>query len=534
MGYKLIGYGDIDSPIDTILKNRGIEEGLFEVDESSEEDYLNFDNIMVGVELLISNLDYNKKILMIVDSDMDGHSSFALIYNYIKEIYPNANIEYVLHKGKEHGLDDIEVEDDVSLVIVADAGTTDFVQHKELKDRNIDVLVLDHHKADTYSEHAIVINNQLSKNIKNKNLSGVGVCYKFIRAMDDYLGEELAYKYMDLNCLGNVADVMNLHEKETRYYVYEGLKKTNNLFIKALKEMKAYDLDGKFNISKLGWTIAPIVNGTIRSGTIKEKTDMVKAFISDDYAFCLKVANACKNAKARQDGAVKRAMTKLLDEIELNENKCLLLHSGTLSSSHRGLVAGKLADKYGVPVLIYTERKDGTLGGSFRGVDNISLNLYEDISKSGIAEVLGGHDQAGGWSCPKDKLDDLQKYFNKLYEDKEISTNKEFEVDFIVDQEELEQWMVDELASLEDECGNGIDRPLLAIQNVELEITATNIKATNIIFTVNGIKYIKKYATKILKESLLDNYIQCDIIGSCSINSYDGVGQIEVEDIIIY
>jgi len=65
------------------------------------------------------------------------------------------------------------------LVIVPDAGSNDYEQHQVLRERGVDVLVIDHHEADKVSEDACVINNQLSAHYANKTLSGVGVVYKF-------------------------------------------------------------------------------------------------------------------------------------------------------------------------------------------------------------------------------------------------------------------------------------------------------------------------------------------------------------------
>ena len=38
----------------------------------------------------------------------------------------------------------------------------DYNEHKELKERGYDIIILDHHEAPHYSEDAITINNQLS------------------------------------------------------------------------------------------------------------------------------------------------------------------------------------------------------------------------------------------------------------------------------------------------------------------------------------------------------------------------------------
>lgn len=523
--YKLIGNGDIYDIKRTVLNNRNIEEDLFELTEEVIEDYMNYDNMIKGVELLHKHLENDSKIAFVVDSDADGNLSSSALYNYIKNIYPNANITTKLHTGKQHGLSsDINI-DDFDLVILPDSSSGDYEKHKELFNRGIDILVLDHHHCEKYSEYACVINNQLSDKVGNKSLCGVGVVYKFCKAMDDYLGESYADEFLDLVAIGNVADGMDLKSKETRYFVKEGLQVNNNNFIKAIKEVKSYDMDGKNNITTAGWTIAPLINACIRSGTIKEKREMFNAFISDNYEYCLKVANACKNIKSRQDNAVKKAMPQYMD---LEGDKVILIESSKLGSTLRGLVANKLMNHYKKHILMYSKKDDEYLGGSFRGVQSLTDSLYTDIENSGIAEVLGGHDLAGGWQVKKDRLQEFEDYLNNLYKDRTVK-DKTYEVDFVVDFYDLEQWMVDELAEMEDEWGNGLDKPLVAITNV-----CTNdikINRTNIVFDINGIKGVKKYPTKILKEKVEEGFYG-DVVGSASVNSYDGVGQIEVEELI--
>lgn len=540
MKYKLIGGNYTFMPIETVLENRNITKNLFELDESVIEDYNKYDHMQDGVELLLRHINNGSKILFVIDPDVDGLVSFAMPYLYINDTFDYKNICYLIHKGKEHGLsDDICIEDDIDLVILVDSSSNDFRQHKELKDRGIDVLVIDHHQCDEgYSPYATVINNQLSNNVKNKNASGAFVVYKFLKALDDYLFQDKVSHFEDLVSLGNVADVMDLHEKETRYFVYKGIKNINNLFLKALIESNSYELDGKYNIDKIGWTIAPKLNGTIRSGTHEEKIKMVEAFISSDYDFCLEIAKMCKNVKTRQDNAVKAALKKLEANINIsNEDKCIILDVGkTLDKNHTGLVAGKIADKYKLPTLLFrdVEYKKGFVGGSFRGIDSISEDLRTDIINSGLVEFSQGHEQAGGWQCDKNNIDKLKQYLNNLYKDKEIIDNKEYLVDFILNENEIEINLINELAMLEDEFGNGIDIPLIAFENISLNLNEDNLKGKlNIVFYINDVKFIKKFATNILKSQIIDNTVNVNIIGKCTMDTYNNCGQVEIVDIDI-
>lgn len=540
MKYKLISRNDTFVPIETVLENRGVTKDLFDLNKSVVEDYNSYDNIIEGVELLLKHLKNDSIIAMVVDPDVDGLCSFTILYRYIKQLYPNIKIEILIHKGKQHGLsDDIKIKDDVDLVVLTDSSSNDYEQHKALKDRNIDVLVVDHHDCDLgYSKYAVVINNQLSKKVKNKNLSGAGVVFKFIKAMDDYLFENKADKYYDICSLGNIADVMDLHERETRYFVYEGMKQINNPFINALIENNNYDLEGKYNIEKIGWTIAPKLNGTIRSGTQEEKMKMVEAFISDDYGFCLEVAKLCKNVKARQDNAVKSALRSIEKRININEkDRCIILNVGKdLNSSHTGLVAGKIADKYKLPTLLYRDvkGKEGIVGGSFRGIDSISEDLRLDILDSNLVDMAQGHASAGGWRIKESLVNELKGYLNDTYKDKEVVDSKEYQVDFILEENEVNEYIINELAQLEGEFGNGIDFPLIAFKDIELNITEDNLKGkTRIVFYINNIKFMKKYPTNKLKEELLNNSVKVDIIGKCTMNTYNNTGQVEIVDLEI-
>ena len=540
MKYKLIGKNDFNNPIETILNNRKINESLFNLDESVIENYNNFDNVEIGIKLLLKHINNKSQIAMIIDPDFDGFASFTITYKYIKNINPNAKIEIILHSGKQHGLSsDITIKDNINLVIMTDSSSNDMNQHKTLKNRGIDILVIDHHHCDKgYSPYAVVINNQLSNNVMNKNSCGAFVCYKFFKAMDDYLFDNIADEFKDIISFANVADAMDLHEKETRFFVYEGLKNIDNPFLKALIEVKSYELESKLNITSIGWVLSPMINANVRSGTQEEKLKMAQAFISDDDTFCLEVAKMCKNVKVRQDTAVKSALNKIEPNIDIKkEDRCIILNVGkTLNKKHTGLVAGKIASKYKLPTLLYrdVESKKGFVGGSFRGIESISEDLRIDILNSKLVTFSEGHPNAGGYELDKNKLENLKEYLNTLYKNKEVVDAKEYKVDFILEQNEIDKSIINELAELENEFGNGIEIPLIIFKNIELNLNDNNLKGKlNIVFYINNIKFIKKFATNILKGEIINKSIKVNIIGKCTIDTYKKCGQVEVIEIEI-
>lgn len=147
-----------------LLENRGIidTKSYLNPSEKNENDPTLLDNIDIAVDLLFKHLKSKSKILFVVDADTDGYCSSSMLWNYIKDIYPDSNLHYIFHNGKKHGLSDL-LDDVISLepnlVILPDASSTDYDQHKFLYENSIDVLVIDHHEADKYSDYAIVVNN---------------------------------------------------------------------------------------------------------------------------------------------------------------------------------------------------------------------------------------------------------------------------------------------------------------------------------------------------------------------------------------
>ena len=209
MKYKLINpINKSYTAVEQVLSNRGIAVSevtkyLKTTDECLHSPRL-LDNIREGAKLYVQHLSKGSKIFIQVDSDVDGYTSASALYNYTFMVAPAAarKIVFRIHNGKEHGVIVDTVPDDVSLVVIPDAGSNQYEEHKALKERGIDVLILDHHECEEESKDAIVVNNQLSHNYPNKALSGVGVVYKFCKFIDEIMQQDIADNYLDLVALG--------------------------------------------------------------------------------------------------------------------------------------------------------------------------------------------------------------------------------------------------------------------------------------------------------------------------------------------
>lgn len=206
MKYQLINEVKYN-PLTQIFINRGFKEEDIEsyinVDETALYPASMLDNIAEGAKLIATHLFNQSKIFIQVDSDADGITSAALLINYLLDICPSAkqNIIYRLHEGKEHGIILDTIPEDVQLVITPDSASNNIEEHRALRERDVDVLVLDHHECDEISPYACIVNNQTC-NYPNKTLSGVGIVYKMCCFIDSLLEQNQANEYLDLVALG--------------------------------------------------------------------------------------------------------------------------------------------------------------------------------------------------------------------------------------------------------------------------------------------------------------------------------------------
>lgn len=116
--------------------------------KSALQSPLDLDNIREGAHLLKQVLQKNGRIVLVVDTDVDGVTSASVMWMYIKRLYSEARLDFKLHTAKQHGLSDlidelVEESEGIDLVVVPDAGSNDEEQHIILKNHNIKCLILD-------------------------------------------------------------------------------------------------------------------------------------------------------------------------------------------------------------------------------------------------------------------------------------------------------------------------------------------------------------------------------------------------------
>lgn len=425
-----------NNALQEILQDRGVED----IDnfmnpraETCELDPHRLKNIDAAVNMLLNHLRRGSSILFNIDPDADGFTSSAIIWLYIKHIFPDAKLEFMVHDHKQHGLDDkvnwICDEARWDLVICPDSSSYDIQEHRMLGELGMDVLVLDHHEQLYDSQgnpvisdlpNTIIVNNQLSSDYPNKTLCGAGIVYKFCEALDEMLGIEQAFNYIDLAALGEIADVMDRTNIETNYIMMEGLKNIRNAGFKTLIESQSFSLKEKAVAPYYGLTpidvafyIAPLINAITRVGTLEEKETMFYCFIEPmrlckstkrgakpgDFEYAAEqTARVGKNAKARQDRLKEQAIGIIDFKIQkdgLDDNNIILVEldgSDNVPQELTGLIAMNIVNKYRKPVMIGRRNNDNLIQGSIRSDGNFAglPSFKKFLEDSGLVSYTAG------------------------------------------------------------------------------------------------------------------------------------------------
>lgn len=559
MKIKLVNDNITSDYTKNLLRSRGVDniDDFLSPSEKNLQSWEDLDNIKLGVDLVKNTINDKKPYAILIDPDNDGFTSFAILYQYLKRLNPEKEIEYFVHSAKQHGLEDtyqVFQDKEYSVVFLPDSSSNDGVFAKEI---NAPICVIDHHEIDNEpSDNMIVINNQSSAKYKNKYLSGAGMVWQFCRAMDYYFGHEWAYDYTDLAAVGICGDAMSGLEIENQYIWSYGFSHINNFFLKTLIDKQNFSMKGIVNPTTVAFYISPLLNAVTRVGTTEEKLHMAEAFINGEklipsnkkghkgelVALAAEATRECVNAKSRQA----RILDNIEEKIDIKINKKDLLINKVLfveldddddfPSTLNGLLATRLTNKYSRPTIVARANDDGYIRGSARAIKTENMDSFKQyLEESEMFEYVLGHPLAFGCSISSYNLDKFFSYSNDSLKDVELG-EKCYSVNFIRDAMDNDiDNLIRDVGEYEYIWSNQNDEPTLYIDNIFLSTNEIQIIGTNrdtVKFIKNGITYIKFKANELIDELSGMKDIIMKIVGRCNINEWNGIKnpQIIIDD----
>ena len=466
------------------------------------------------------------KIQIVVDSDLDGICSAAILYKFLKEFYPDVETVYSIHDGKKHGLSkDITIDKDTTLVVLPDSGSNDIEQCEDLFNKGINVICLDHHIIEKKNPYAAVV-NCMDEDYPNHDLCGAAVTWLFLWSYcyncTSIFDKEQSYllKMLDLVATATISDIMSVVNEDNMYFIQNGLNSIKSNALCAFLLANEVPLDD-VTIESIKFKVSPFVSAMVRMGTMPEKILLFRAFVDDyeefDYekrgSFGVETENIydrvvrlCKNAKSRQD----RAKQKLLDECQVHDFPHIVLveYQADKASTLTGLVANELANQYCKPCVVYRsnvgEGANKWLSGSARNYDGSPIaDLKSVLSEAfGQSGDFAGHANACGTffaAAGADTIGNLvEDYFDNcaVSEDKGVIGERSYDVDFAVSPENIDSGFIQKLHKFEHYSGFGFAPVTALVTGIEVnqENFSTMGKNTfnwKIYDDLNDVTYVK-------------------------------------------
>ena len=376
--------------------------------------------LMKGMEEAVDRINraklQNERVLLFGDYDVDGTSAVSMMYMFFED--QNINVSYYIPDRYSEGYGfskqgiDYAFNHKISLIITLDCGIRAVKQTAYANNKNIDVIICDHHNVAEDLPNAISILNPKQPDClyPNKNLSGCGVGFKFISAYckNNNINQEEAYKYIDLLALSLIADIMSL-TGENRIYTYYGLKRINHNPCVGLEAL--INLSSKNNLIKssdISFGIAPLINA---AGRMSHASNAVKLLIesdADNAEVYAKILLENNNDRRKVEKEITNEALEMID----NKRYTSVVSSPNWHKGVVGIVASKLLEKYYKPTIVFVE-KDGFLTGSARSVRG--FNIYEAIKEcEDLCEKFGGHMYAAGLTIKSENFELFKIKFENI------------------------------------------------------------------------------------------------------------------------
>lgn len=374
-----------------------------------------------AVERILAAINNNERILIYGDYDVDGTTSVAGMYQFLKKCHPNIEF-YIPHRYREgYGVSKAGIEfakeNGFTLIISLDCGikSTDLIAFA--KDLGIDFIVCDHHLPDEILPPAIAILNPKQKDCDYpyKELCGCGVGFKLMSALAEKMNlpAESAFEYLDLVATAIAADIVPMTE-ENRILAFHGLIKANknpNYGIKALAKLSG--LAKELHITNLVFMIAPRVNA---AGRMDDARKAVQMFVAESEEEALQYAEQLHSDNTDRKEADKIITEEALSLIHENANwknrKSTVVFQPHWHKGVVGIVASRLIENYYRPTVVLTKSGD-FVAGSARSVPG--FNLYEAIHACKDHLLgYGGHFAAAGMTLKPEQVNAFREKFEEV------------------------------------------------------------------------------------------------------------------------
>ena len=434
------------------------------------------------------------------DYDVDGLTSTALLTRAFRGMGLRVR-PYIPHRITDgYGLNpagiDRLIAEGVGLIVAVDCGISDREAVAHAAGRGVETIVLDHHTVPEVMPEATAVVNPRRADCAYpfKDLAAVGVAHALVRgltargfALRGAWDEDEAdlLELLELAALGTVADVAPLHGENRAIVAWglDALRHTAQPGIQALCAVAGIE-HARLNAWDIGHALGPRLNA---AGRIADAGLALRLLLADSFEEALPLArelDALNRERRRELGRILEEATAIVEQAGPPDDATPIVQiDGTgWTAGVVGLVAGRLAERYGRPAIVL-ERGERTSKGSARSI--AGFNLVEALAEcADLLDHYGGHARAAGLTVANDKLAELRERL--LRRARERLTADDLRPTLTLDLElplaDLGYPTVDALARLEP-FGQGNPEPLILLRAVGVKWPKASVDGKHLFFT---------------------------------------------------
>jgi single-stranded-DNA-specific exonuclease len=344
------------------------------------------------------------------DFDVDGQTSTTLLVAVLRDLGARVSYHIPVRATESHGINlpvlKTLLDGGAELLLTCDTGITAHDAIDYAQNRGVDVIVTDHHQLGPSLPDALaVINPQLlPPGHPLGTLPGVGVAYQLARQLYELAGRpEAAARQLDLVALGIVADVAH-QTGDTRYLLQQGLealRQPNRLGLQSLYA-RAETNPSHLTEEHIGFIIAPRLNAL---GRLSDANRIVDFLTTDDLSLARQEANFLEQLnnqrKLLTSQVYQGALTLIEQDPSLLDYACLVLNNPAWPAGVIGIVASRLVDRFGKPVILLSSPPSQPARGSARSIPGVNITAAISAHQALLAG-FGGHPMAAGLSLEPD------------------------------------------------------------------------------------------------------------------------------------
>jgi len=423
----LIAVLNVERPIANLLVQRGIHtyeqaKAFFRPELSDLNDPFLMKDMENAVVRLQTAIKSEEKILVYGDYDVDGTTSVAMMYTFLKNITSNVTYYIPNRYNEGYGISlkgiDFAAENGVTLVVALDCGIKAVEKIEYAKNKGIDFIICDHHTASAKIPDAVAVLDPKRPdcNYPFKELSGCGVGFKLLQAYCTRanISQEILNPLLDLLVVSIASDIVPIIG-ENRILAYFGLKQLNASPRSGLKAIiNLAGLDKKdICVDDIVFKIGPRINAAGRIENGKSSVELLIAENEESAIGMGDLINDFNNTRRNIDTNItKEALDFIAGNKEMMSKKATVVYNPDWHKGVVGIVASRLTETYYRPTIVLTE-SNGFITGSARSV--VGFDLYKAIeSCSHLLENFGGHMYAAGLTLKKENLKTFKQQFENV------------------------------------------------------------------------------------------------------------------------